>query len=96
MIKKHKLSIPILCDQDNIIAAQFGLVFTIPEDLREVYLSFGIDLERHNGNASWTLPVPARYIINQSGVVHDVEVHLDYTQRSEPQETLKNLASVIK
>ena len=71
-IKKHNLAIPIVCDQDNNLAAKFGLVFTIPEALKEVYLSFGIDLERDNGNASWSLPMPARYIINQKGFIHDV------------------------
>jgi len=95
LIKKHTLSIPILTDQDNALAHKFGLVFTLPEALREVYLSFGIDLERHNGNPSWTLPVPACYIISQDGLIHDADVSIDYTTRPEPEETLRKLEALI-
>ena len=95
LAKKLNLSIPILEDQDNTLANKFGLVFTLPDELREIYLTFGIDLERHNGNSSWTLPMPARYIINQEGLIHDAEVNLDYTTRPEPEETLEKLDKLI-
>jgi peroxiredoxin len=84
-----------LNDRDNSLAIKFGLVFTLPNELREVYLSFGIDLERHNGNASWTLPMPARYIIDQQGLIHDAQVSVDYTQRPEPEETLGELDHLL-
>ncbi len=91
-MKKLNLTIPILFDQDNALAKKFGLVFTLPDELREVYRSFGIDLERYNGNDSWTLPMPASYIIAQNGLVHDAAVRVDYTTRPEPEETLNKLA----
>lgn len=96
VVKKHNLTIPVLCDQDNVLAGKFGLVFTVPDDLREVYLSFGIDLERHNGNPSWTLPMPARYLINQEGLILDADVSVDYTTRSEPEDLLKKLEELTK
>jgi peroxiredoxin len=91
MAKKLNLSIPILTDQNNTIAAEFGLVFSLPDELREVYLSLGIDLERYNGNSSWSLPMPARYIIGQDGLIYDAEVRIDHTTRPEPGETLEKL-----
>jgi peroxiredoxin len=91
LAKKLNISIPILTDQNNSLAAQFGLVFTLPDELREVYLSFGIDLERHNGNSSWTLPMPARYIVRQDGLIFDADISLDYTIRPEPEELLNKL-----
>ena len=94
MSKKLNLTIPILTDQDNRLAVKFGLVFTLPDALREVYLSFGIDLERHNGNATWALPMPACYIIGQNGVILDAAVSVDYTTRPEPEETLKKLEAL--
>ena len=94
MAKKLNLTIPILTDQDNNLAAKFGLVFTLPDELREVYLSFGIDLERHNGNPSWALPMPACYIIGQDGIILDAAVNVDHTSRPEPEETLKKLRSL--
>jgi peroxiredoxin len=91
LAKKLDISIPILTDQDNALAIKFGLVFTLPEELRKVYLSLGIDLERHNGNASWTLPMPARYIISKDGLIHDADVSVDYTMRSAPDEIFYKL-----
>jgi len=94
--KKLDLSIPILTDLDNRLAIKFGLVFTLPNDLRKVYLSLGIDLERHNGNSSWALPLPARYIINPKGEIYDAAVSVDYTSRPEPEETLRKLDGLLK
>lgn len=95
MANKRDISIPILTDQGNDLASRFGLVFSLPKELREVYLSFGIDLERHNGDSSWTLPMPARYIISQEGLIHDANVSIDYTTRPEPKETLERLSALI-
>jgi peroxiredoxin len=89
--RKFSLTIPILSDRDNALAAEFGLVFTLPEELREVYRSFGIDLERYNGTDSWALPMPACYIIARDGLIHDAAVSVDHTLRPEPEETLKKL-----
>ena len=95
LTKKLNLSIPILTDQDNTLASKFGLVFSLPEELREIYLSFGIDLERHNGNSAWTLPMPARYIVSQNGLILDADVNLDYTTRPEPEELLNKLDALM-
>lgn len=82
--KKHNLTYPVLCDVQNKVASQFGLVFQLPEDLKELYKTFDIDLERFNGDTLWQLPMPARFILNHEGMIIDSEVNPDYTQRPEP------------
>lgn len=50
-----------------------------------------------NGDPSWTLPMPARFVIGQGGVIAYREVNPDYTRRPDPEEllpVLKQLASV--
>jgi len=84
IVKKLGLTFPVLSDSGNKIAEQFGLVFTLPADLRQVYKGFGIDLERFNGNSNWTLPMPGRFIVDQQGIVISAEAHPDYTVRPEP------------
>src|SRR5262245_56368982 len=64
--------------------AAFGLAFTLPEDLREVYRSFGNDLAQKNGDPSWQLPVPARFVIDAKGIVRSVEADPDYRYRPNP------------
>ena len=44
----------------------------------------GADLEAFNGEDFWTLPMPARYVIGQDGVIAYAEINPDYTRRPEP------------
>ena len=76
------------------MAAEFNLVFQLPEDLREIYLGFGVDLAKFNGDETWTLPMPARFVIARSGIIRSADVNADYTVRSEPNDTIKALRSL--
>jgi len=89
--KKHDLSFDVLSDEGNGVARKFGLVFTLPDDLREVYEKFDLDLPRFNGDESWELPMPARFVIGQDGVIRSAEANADYTDRPEPEEILEDL-----
>lgn len=91
MAEKHELGFPLLLDPGNRLAAEFGLVFTVPEFVRDVYLKLGIDLPRFNGDDSWSLPLPARYIVTADGTIHHAEVNTDYTVRPDPAETVSLL-----
>ena len=82
--RQNGLGFPILGDHGGEIAAQFGLRWTLPDYLREVQKALGADLTAFNGEASWTLPMPARYVIAQDGVIAYAEVNADYTRRPEP------------
>jgi hypothetical protein len=75
VVKKHNLTFPVLMDKDNHYAEQLGLTFPLPEKLQQVYLGFGIDLERFSGNSSWVLPMCGRFIIDSTGIIRDAEVH---------------------
>jgi len=78
------------------VAKTYGLVHTLPEDLRKIYLQFGIDLVKYNGDDSWILPMPSRFIIDRTGIIRYAEVNPDYTIRPEPEEiigVLKGLRS---
>jgi len=55
------------------VASRFGLKFTLPEELKRLYLSSPNDLAKWNGDASWTLPVPARFIVDRGGVSRSEE-----------------------
>lgn len=95
MATKQKLTFPIVWDEKSTVAQAFGLAFTLPDDLREVYLSLGIDLPRHNGDASWQLPVPARFLVDGEGIVRSVEADVDYKYRPEPEPTVELLRALV-
>ncbi|MDX2500623.1 MAG: redoxin domain-containing protein [Deltaproteobacteria bacterium] len=62
MVKKHNLTFPLLRDEANQLASQFGLAFKLPDDLAGLYSQFGIDLVRYNDNDLWSLPMPGRFV----------------------------------
>ena len=94
MKKKNHLDYPILTDAGNAYASELALRFALPEDLRAVYVQFGIDLPEFNGDDSWTLPMPARLVVAKDGVVRDVAADPDYTRRPEPEATIAALGNV--
>jgi peroxiredoxin len=89
--KKLNLTFDILTDLHLKTAEQFGLVFTLPDYLRELYKSFGSTLDRFNDEPDYRLPMPARYVIDQQSVIRAADVNADYTVRTEPSETVTEL-----
>ena len=81
----------MLLDPNNQVAEKFGLAFTLPADLQELYRTFGIDLQRYNGDDSWRLPMPARFLIDQKGIIRDVVVNVDHRDRTDIETTMAAL-----
>ena len=94
MIDRHKLGFEMLSDPGNAYAARLGLRFKVPDDLKEVYLSIGLDLEKSSGFADWTLPVPARIVIDRTGIVRATDIDPDYTRRPEPEKTVADVEAL--
>jgi peroxiredoxin len=86
--EKNALNFEVLSDAGNAYAKRLGIVFALPEALRPVYQSFGIDLQAANGDASFELPVPATYLIDTDGRVLERFVNVDYRKRLEPSTVL--------
>lgn len=94
LIEERALPFPVLSDPGNETATRFGLTFALPRELRELYRGFGIDLPSYNGDDSWTLPMPARFVIAPGGTIVSAEANPDYTRRPEPEETLAVVRSL--
>ncbi|WP_417327579.1 peroxiredoxin-like family protein [Halarcobacter sp.] len=86
--EKNELAFEVLSDKENKVAKEYGLVFSLAEELRPIYKSFGIDIEGSNKEDSYELPMPATYIINKNQEIIYSFIDEDYTKRSEPQTIL--------
>jgi len=86
--EKNELEFEVLSDTNNLIAKEYGLVFSLAQELRPIYESFGIDIVGLNQEDSYELPMPATYVINKKGEVIYSFIDEDYTKRSEPQTIL--------
>lgn len=91
LMDKHALNFHLLSDPGNEYAAALGLRFEVPNDVKEIYSTFGIDLPKYNGDESWTLPVPARLVIDSDGIIRATDIDVDYTRRPEPEKTLADV-----
>ncbi len=94
--KKLNLPFDILTDLHLKTAEQFGLVFTFPDYLRDLYQSFGSTLDRFHDESEYRLPIPARYIVDSDNLIRAADVNADYTIRPEPSETLRLLKEIVR
>jgi len=88
MAGQHGLPFPLLSDPGCALAEKFGLVYTVPEYLRDYYSSIMVNLPFINGDQSWRLPPPATYVIGKDRKVLFAEAHADFRVRPEPEEAL--------
>jgi peroxiredoxin len=93
--RQNGLTFPILSDAKGEVAAAFGLRFRLPDDLIELYKQLKNDLPAFNNDPSWTLPMPARYVIAQDGTILYADVNPDYTRRPEPEAVLPALRAAL-
>jgi peroxiredoxin len=98
-IEQHHLPFPLLADPGAAIAEKFGLAYTVPEPHRRYFQSILVNipfnnagLSYHNATeASWRLPLPAVFVINQHNIITFSEAHADFRVRPEPTEVLASL-----
>lgn len=88
MQEKHELKFEVLSDSHNKVAKEYGLVFTLADEIRPIYESFGIDVPGSNKEESYELPMPAIYVINKNKEIIFSFIDEDYTKRCEPQDIL--------
>lgn len=94
MALKNELNFHLLSDPGNAYAAELGLRFTAPPQVKEIYNGFGLVLPKFNGDDSWTLPIPARLVVDRGGIVRAADIDVDYTRRPEPSKTIKDVADL--
>jgi peroxiredoxin len=92
--RKLNLTFDILTDLHLKTAEQFRIVFVLPDYLRDLYKTFGNTLDRFHDEPQYRLPIPARYVIDNEGIIRAADVNADYTVRTEPSESLKALQTL--
>src|SRR5437660_4663860 len=98
MADQHRLQFPLLSDEKNRLARQFGLVYQVPEYQQEIYQRAFVNLPFMNGDSGWELPIPAVYILGQQDSAEASVLYAspnpDYTERPEPIEILEFLLRI--
>src|SRR5271155_2616174 len=84
--EKDDLTFTVLSDLGNKVANQVGILTAPSPEALAAQLSHGLDLREVNGDFTTTLPMPTTLIVDRDRTVRWVDVHPDYTTRSEPEE----------
>jgi peroxiredoxin len=92
--ERNALDFAVLSDAGNGAARSFGLVYSLPEELRQALRSVDKALPGINGDDSWELPVPATFVIAKDGRTVFSHVDIDYRSRCEPDVILSALRSL--
>ena len=96
LVTKRALTFDLLSDPRQAVASAFRLTFQLPDDLKSLYGAFKIDLPAYNGDDSWTLPMPARYVIDTGGQIRAAHVNADYTRRPEPEDAVVAVKVIVE
>ena len=86
------VSFPILSDMDNGYAMSLNLAIWVGAELQEFMTKIGRMLPQYQGNDSWTLPIPATFVVGKDGRVKARFVDPDYRKRM----TLEEVIAALK
>ena len=93
-VNKNALTFDVVSDVRNEVARSYGLVYSLPEEIRAALRSNNKALPSINGDQSWELPVPATYVIARDQRVALAYIDVDYRKRLEPEALLTCLKSL--
>ncbi len=93
-IEKNNLEFEVLSDVGNTVARRFGIVFTLPVELRPIYAGFGIDIPKANSDSTFQLPIPATYVIARDRKIRRAFVDPDHTRRLDPKDIIETLEEI--
>lgn len=82
---------PILTDMDNGYAMSLNLAIWVGTEMKEYMLSIGRMLPEYQGNESWTLPIPATFVVGQDGRIKARFADPDYRKRAAVEELIAAL-----
>jgi peroxiredoxin len=91
MQQKHGLAFTVLSDPGNAIAGRLGILTRPSEEARAAQLQLGLDLTSVNADGTDTLPMPATVVLDAARTVRWIDVHPDYSTRTEPQQVIDAL-----
>jgi peroxiredoxin len=92
--EKHTLTFSVVSDPHNTLARAAGILTAPSDEARAMQLEHGLDLTRANAEGTTTVPMPTTAILDPDATVRWINVHPDYSTRTESFEILAALDSL--
>ncbi|WP_156485674.1 peroxiredoxin-like family protein [Tsukamurella pseudospumae] len=87
--EKNELTFAVLSDPGLAIADALGIVTAPSDDARAAQLELGLDVTAANADGTTRLPYPTVLVVDAGGTIRWIDVHPDYTTRTEPSAILE-------
>jgi peroxiredoxin len=92
--EKNALTFTVLSDPGNKIANRLGVMTEAPDDAQAAQRAVGLDLPEANADGTHGVPMPTVVIVDPTGVIRWIDVHPNYTTRTEVSDILAALDTV--
>jgi peroxiredoxin len=83
-----RLPFTTLIDNGMKVAVAYGVAYSLPAQLRPIYLERGYAPPRNTRSGEWLVPIPATYVIGTDGTIVLGAVDVDYRNRLHPEQLL--------
>jgi peroxiredoxin len=90
----RELTFTVLSDPGNQIARGLGILTAPSHDARQAQATLGLDLTVVNADHTHGVPMPTVVLLDAAGTIRWIDVHPNYTTRTEPAEILTALADL--
>jgi peroxiredoxin len=94
MQQKNELTFTVVSDPGNSLAAHLGILTAPSAEARAAQLKLGLDITTVNVDATTALPMPTAVIVDAEHILRWIDVHPDYSTRTEPEQILAALAGI--
>jgi peroxiredoxin len=95
MAETNALTFPVLSDAGNEVARALGILSAEREaPAREAALALGVDVAATNGDGTDRVPMPTTIVVDAEGMITWIDVHPDYTERTETDAILSAVAGL--
>ena len=91
MQEKNDLAFTVLSDPGNSIARDLGILTHPSDEARAAQLELGLDLTAVNADGTIGVPMPTVAILDAGQILRWIDVHPDYSTRTEPAQILNAL-----
>ena len=81
--EQNELTFTVLSDPGNQIATALGVLTAPGEAARAAALTLGVDASAANADGTHGLPMPTVVVVDSTGIIRWIDVHPDYTTRTE-------------
>ncbi|KZB83242.1 peroxiredoxin-like family protein [Amycolatopsis regifaucium] len=82
------LEFTVLSDVGNELGRALGITFRLDPATKPTFDTLIGDVEKINGAEEWELPYPTVLVVDGEGVIRFIDVHPDYTTRTDPADIL--------